>query len=125
MKMGYYTLQPGHLKIIEGTETSIAVLDPIEVILSKMPSRYMLLKPVQLEVQTGQDNGSTTMRYVPTNSEADTIEVNGKGIEEAEILMRSALGKAWRRYLAMTENSPHVNGKVQAIGKELSDLIRH
>ena len=109
----------------EPARTRTTALDTIEAILSRMPSSYMLLKSVQVEVEAGQDNGPVKMRYVPTNSETDAIEVNGKSIVEAERLMRSALGEAWRRYTIMTKISPHVNDKVQAIGKELSDLIEH
>ena len=92
--MEYYTLKPGLLVIIQDTKPT-AVLDPIEVVLSKMPSRYMLLKPVQVEVQAGQDNGSVTMRYIPKKSVADPIEVKGNNVEEAERLMRSTLAEPY------------------------------
>ena len=122
--MEYYTLKPGLLVIIQDTKPT-AVLDPIEVVLSKMPSRYMLLKPVQVEVQAGQDNGSVTMRYYPHNGKMDTIEVIGNSVDEAELLMRSAFGEAWRRYLIMSDSSPYiVNGNVAAIGQELSDFVK-
>ena len=120
--MEQYTLPPGLLEILS---KPVAPLDSIGVILSQMPLIYTLLKPVQVEVEKDQDNGCVKMRYIPTNPEADTIEVNGKDIEEAERSMRSALGEAWRRYLIITGSSPHVNDKVGAIGKELSDLIEH
>ena len=125
--MEQYSLQPGPLEILskilykrEPAGTGIAALDPIEAILNKMPSSYVLLKPVQVNVQTSQGNGSVTMQYVPKNSEVDIIEVNGGSIEEAERLMRSALGEAWRRCLVVREVSPNL----PAIDEELSDLIK-
>ena len=122
--MGQYTLQPGPLYISQSREpvgTRTAVLDPIEAVLSKMPCSYMLLKPVQVEVQASQVNGSVTMRYVPKNPNAEPIEVKGRDVEEAERLMRSALAETLRRCLVVREGSPHV----LEIDEELSDLIEH
>ena len=125
--MVQYTLQPGLLEILyerEPARTRIAALDPIEVIRSRMPSSYMLLKPVQVEVQAGQEKGSITMKYVPTNSKTDTIEVKGSSVDEAERLMRSALAKALHRYYIMINSFPYVDESIVAVGKELSDLVK-
>ena len=121
--MEYYTLQPGHLEIIKGGKPA-DVLDPLHDFLERMPKCYILLSPLQVKVLRGSGT-IVKMEYTPRNKEINPIEVAGNSVDVAELLMRSEIAEAWRRYLVMTESSPHVNGKVQAIGEELSDLIEH
>ena len=87
-----------------------------------VPNCYTLLRPLQVIVVQG--NGSVTMRYEPRDREMGTIKVVGGSIDVAELLMRSELAEAWRKYLVMRESSPHVNGNVAAIGQELSDFVK-
>ena len=120
--MKYYTLQPGPLTIIQDN-TPTAALDPLRNLAVPIPSKYALSKAVQLQIIRSE--GSVTLRYVPRDPKADFIEISGSSIADAERLMRSAFGQAWRKYVSMTESSPHVNGRIAAMGKELSDLIEH
>lgn len=112
--MEQYSLQPGPLEIIKGGKQT-DVLDSLHDLLKMMPHSYTLLRPLGVEVLQGK--GTVTMRYSPSNREMGTIEVVGGSVNVAELLMRSEIAEAWRKYLVISNSSPILTAKFRQLVK--------